>query len=261
MEAMREVGTVVELSKNKKIAKLSFSRKAECENCGMCLKKDDDMKVYTTIANKLNAKVGDEVVVEMKAGYVLSAAFVIYIIPLILSGLTLIFTKKLEIWKQLAVFFSILVSSFGIVILLDRYFRKKKDFAPHMVKILYRENSVEKETEVESSKLDEEKMGKVINATSKDIKDIIAKNDKVLVDFWATWCPPCKMLGPVLEKVAADNDKAVICKIDVDQEPDLAAEAGVSGVPTMIFYKKGKEKLREVGFRTQKQIQEIIDKL
>ncbi|MGN1276255.1 MAG: thioredoxin [Floccifex sp.] len=64
----------------------------------------------------------------------------------------------------------------------------------------------------------------------------------VLVDFFATWCGPCKMLAPVLEKVQQTlNDKVKIVKVDVDQSPDLAAKFGVMAVPTMILFKNGKQ--------------------
>ncbi|MGM9947122.1 thioredoxin [Floccifex sp.] len=64
----------------------------------------------------------------------------------------------------------------------------------------------------------------------------------VLVDFFATWCGPCKMLAPVLEKVQETlNDKVKIVKVDVDQSPDLAAQFGVMAVPTMILFKNGKQ--------------------
>lgn len=79
---------------------------------------------------------------------------------------------------------------------------------------------------------------------TKDFKDLI-KEEKILVDFFATWCGPCKMLGPVLEKVES-NLKVV--KIDVDEFEDLAREYGVMSIPTLVILENGKEVKRHVGF-------------
>lgn len=73
-------------------------------------------------------------------------------------------------------------------------------------------------------------------------KDIINGDRPVLVDFFATWCGPCKMLSPVLEGVAEKmKDKVTIVKVDVDRSPDLAAKFGVMSVPTMIMFKNGRQ--------------------
>ena len=71
---------------------------------------------------------------------------------------------------------------------------------------------------------------------------------KVLVDFFATWCGPCKMLAPAIESIGGKyGDKAVIAKVDVDANPGLAAKYGVMSIPTVIFFKDGKEIDRKVG--------------
>lgn len=77
-----------------------------------------------------------------------------------------------------------------------------------------------------------------------DFKELI-KTDKILVDFFATWCGPCKMLGPVLEK--ADSDIKVI-KVDTDEFEDLSREYGVMSIPTLVLLENGKEIKRNIGF-------------
>ena len=73
------------------------------------------------------------------------------------------------------------------------------------------------------------------------------KKGKVVVDFWAEWCGPCKMLGPIFEALDEEMDGITFAKVDVDDNQDLAGEHGVRGIPTMVFFKDGKEINRLVG--------------
>ena len=76
----------------------------------------------------------------------------------------------------------------------------------------------------------------------------LAEGKLVMVDFWANWCMPCRMLGPVIEQLAQEYEgKAVIGKVDVDEQGELAMRYGVMNIPTVIFFKDGKEIHREVG--------------
>ena len=86
-------------------------------------------------------------------------------------------------------------------------------------------------------------------------------DDKVaLVDFWAVWCGPCKMQTPILEKVAAEiGDKAVIAKVNVDENPELAAKYGVRSIPTLILLKDGENKQQFVGLQQQAALVSAID--
>lgn len=88
----------------------------------------------------------------------------------------------------------------------------------------------------------------------KDFKDLI-KEDKVLVDFFATWCGPCKMLAPVLEKV---ESKIKVIKIDTDEFEDLAREYGVMSIPTLVLLEDGKEVKRNIGFIDKNKLEDFL---
>ena len=82
----------------------------------------------------------------------------------------------------------------------------------------------------------------------------------VLVDFWAPWCGPCKMQGPILEKVAAAvGDKAIISKVNVDEAPELAAKYGIRSIPTLILLKDGESKQQFVGLQQEAALVSAID--
>ena len=85
-------------------------------------------------------------------------------------------------------------------------------------------------------------------------QEVLNSDIPVLIDFWATWCMPCKMLAPVIEELAEEANGAYkVGKIDVDKSPRLAAQFGVMNIPTVMVFKNGKAVDRSVGRRTQKQ--------
>lgn len=91
---------------------------------------------------------------------------------------------------------------------------------------------------------------------NENFNELISKGI-TLVDFYADWCGPCKMLGPVLEQI----DFVEVVKINVDNHPDLATKYGVMSIPTMIFFKDGEELKKEIGFRNLNEIKDIYDSL
>ncbi|MCI8469210.1 MAG: thioredoxin [Eggerthellaceae bacterium] len=89
--------------------------------------------------------------------------------------------------------------------------------------------------------------------------EVLEAPGKVLVDFFATWCGPCRMLAPVLEEVAAENAGVKVVKVDIDQSPDVAARYGVSSVPTLIVFTDGQVVNRAVGARPKQDVMALIN--
>lgn len=93
----------------------------------------------------------------------------------------------------------------------------------------------------------------VINYDGNNFNELIKK--RVLVDFYANWCGPCKMLGPVLEKVSDEID---VLKVNVDTNQDLAREYGIMSIPCVILFENGKEVKRNIGFMSESKLIEFI---
>jgi thioredoxin 1 len=93
-------------------------------------------------------------------------------------------------------------------------------------------------------------------------QDVLKSEVPVLVDFWAEWCGPCKMLAPTVEKVANDYEgKAKVVKLNIDDNNQVAQQYGIKGIPTLILFKDGSEADRTVGLTTKDNISRMIDRV
>ncbi|MGB6607980.1 MAG: thioredoxin [Atribacterota bacterium] len=91
-------------------------------------------------------------------------------------------------------------------------------------------------------------------------QEVLESSVPVLVDFWAPWCMPCRMLTPTVEKLAEENEgKLKVCKLNTDENQNIAAQYGIQGIPTLIVFKEGKEVGRTVGVMSKEKLQEKLD--
>lgn len=99
-----------------------------------------------------------------------------------------------------------------------------------------------------------------ITITKDNFENEVIKSDKpVLVDFWATWCGPCRMLAPVVEEIAEENSELIkVGKVNVDEEPLLANQFGISSIPTLILFKDGKPVSTSLGYRSKPMIEAMF---
>lgn len=102
----------------------------------------------------------------------------------------------------------------------------------------------------------------VINLTKHNFEaEVNASQQSVLIDFWAPWCGPCRMLSPIVDEVATENAGRVkVGKVNVDEQPELAARFGVMSIPTLVLMRNGKVVASTVGARPKKAISEMLEK-
>ena len=100
-------------------------------------------------------------------------------------------------------------------------------------------------------------MVKEINGLN-ELKEVVNNNKKVLVDIWAVWCGPCKMLSPIVDKVADDNKDLCVVKVNIDDNEDIGNAFGVEAIPTLLVFDNGELKNRNVGFIPENKVLELV---
>lgn len=101
---------------------------------------------------------------------------------------------------------------------------------------------------------------KILYLNEKEFDELISREKYVLIDFWATWCSPCRMLAPVIEKIADQYEgKIVVGKIDIDEQQELAIRYGIQSIPTVILFKDGNVVAKEIGVKPLKAFTSMLD--
>lgn len=91
--------------------------------------------------------------------------------------------------------------------------------------------------------------------TSQNFNEIVERSEKtVILDFWATWCGPCKMIAPIIEEIANERDDITVGKVNVDEEPELCIKFGIVSIPTIIVFKNGEIYNKTVGYCSKEEI-------
>ena len=98
-----------------------------------------------------------------------------------------------------------------------------------------------------------------IAITKENYASVVADNALVLLDFWAVWCGPCKMIAPLLTQIAEEREDVVIGKVDVDSEMELALEFGVASIPTLVVIKNGVPAAKAVGYMPKEKILQLLE--
>ncbi len=99
----------------------------------------------------------------------------------------------------------------------------------------------------------------VMKITNENFETEVLQSDKpVLIDFFATWCGPCKMLSPIVDGIAEEHPEIKVCKIDIDEEPSLAEKFGVMSIPTLVVMKNGKPVRTSVGFKSRDAVLSLL---
>lgn len=100
----------------------------------------------------------------------------------------------------------------------------------------------------------------VIQITKDNFKTLVQESSKpVLLDFWAVWCGPCKMIAPIVEAIAEEREDILVGKVNVDDEMELASAFGVASIPTVVLVKDGKVAATSVGYRPKADLEKMLD--
>ena len=100
----------------------------------------------------------------------------------------------------------------------------------------------------------------VVNITNANFKEEVLESDKkVLVDFWAPWCGPCRMVSPIVDEIAEENSAIKVAKINIDEQPQLASQYGVMSIPTLLVFENGDVIEKAVGARNKSFILQMLE--
>lgn len=99
-----------------------------------------------------------------------------------------------------------------------------------------------------------------ISVSVKDFNEVVLKADKpVMVDFWASWCGPCRMLGPIVEEISEERDDIIVCKVNVDEEAELAMKYNVMSIPMVAVFKNGELYKKSIGAVPKSELLALLD--
>lgn len=99
----------------------------------------------------------------------------------------------------------------------------------------------------------------VLHITKENYEQEVVKSEKpVLIDFWASWCMPCRMVSPIIDEIAGEREDVKVCKINVDEQPELAAKFGIMSIPTLVVMENGEIKNKALGARPKQQILDLL---
>lgn len=99
-----------------------------------------------------------------------------------------------------------------------------------------------------------------IEITKDNFEEKVLKNEQtVLLDFWATWCGPCRMVAPIIEEIADEYDEITVGKVNVDEQPELAGAFSITSIPTLVVVKEGKIAAQAVGYRPKEDIIKLLE--
>ena len=100
-----------------------------------------------------------------------------------------------------------------------------------------------------------------INITADNFEEAVLKSEKkVLLDFWATWCGPCKMIAPIVEAIAEENDDIILGKVNVDEEMALAVQFGITSIPTLLVFENGMQVNKGIGYMSKEAVLKLLGK-
>lgn len=99
----------------------------------------------------------------------------------------------------------------------------------------------------------------VVHITKENFESLVNQNEKaILIDFWAPWCGPCQMMGPIIEEIAAERDDIIVGKVDVDEEMELARQFRIMSIPTIVVMKNGEKVATSIGYKPKADILKLL---